>query len=383
MRKAFKFRLYPNRDQGRELGITLETHRRLWNACLSQRKAAYEEDKISLGYCHQSGWFTNQRIINPWFARLNFSSAQATMRRLDKAFQAFFRRLKAGERPGYPRFRTEGRFDSIEFPAYGDGIRLKEGKLRIQHVGQVKIKQHRATEGTIKTAVLKREADKWYVVFSCDLGEIKVAPSVNAPVGIDVGIESFFATSDGQHEPNPAYLKAELPAFRRVGRAISRKKKGGKNRRKAVRILRQLHARVKNLRQEHRHQVSLKLIRRYGLIAVEHLNIRGMLRNHRLSRAIADAAWGGFIATLKHKAEKAGVCMMEVNAYGTSQACSACGQAVEKALSQRWHFCDCGCSLHRDVNAARNILNLALARMEPVGANRGGASVAQEAVCFS
>ena len=124
MRRAYKFRLYPNRNQERELEIMLETHRRLYNACLGQRKSVYEKDKISVSYCEQSAWFKNQRAVNPWFAKLNFSSAQATMRRLDKAYAAFFRRLQGGEKPGYPRFKVAGRYDSIEFPAYGDGIRL-------------------------------------------------------------------------------------------------------------------------------------------------------------------------------------------------------------------------------------------------------------------
>ncbi len=136
MRRAYKFRLYPNRDQRRELASMLETHRRLYNACLWQRKAAFEDDGIRIGYSLQSGWYTNQRHINAWFAHVNFSSAQATMRRLDRAFCDFFRRMKAGMKPGYPRFKASGRFDSVEFPAYGDGIKLLTGgKLRVQHVG--------------------------------------------------------------------------------------------------------------------------------------------------------------------------------------------------------------------------------------------------------
>jgi hypothetical protein len=130
------------------------------------------------------------------------------MRRLDKAYAAFFRRLQGGEKPGYPRFKVAGRYDSMEFPAYGDGLRLQE-KLRIQHVGQVKVKQHRGMEGAIKTVTLKREADKWYAIFSCDLGDVSIASSANPPVGIDVGIESFLTTSEVEHEPNPAYLKAQ------------------------------------------------------------------------------------------------------------------------------------------------------------------------------
>ena len=371
MRKAFKFRLYPNGNQVRELEAMLETHRHLYNACLAQRKSAYDDDGVSVTYCQQSAWFKNQRFINKWFENLNFSSAQATMRRLDKAFAAFFRRVKSGQKPGYPRFKAQGWFESVEFPAYGDGIRLlSDGKLRVQHVGMIKIKLHRAIEGTVKTVSLKLEGDKWFAVFSCDLGEVNVEPSHNPAVGIDVGIESFLTTSDGQHMPNPRYLKSELPALRRAGRSVSRKKKGGQNRKKAVKKLRKLHAKIKNLRHDHRHKTALELCRRYGLIAVEGLNIKGMLGNRRLSRAIADAAWGGFLATLKHKAESAGVSVVEVSARGTSQECSGCGAIVSKKLSERMHRCPhCGLSLHRDVNAARVIFARALARTEPAGAN--------------
>ncbi len=370
MRRAYTFRLYPNRDQTRELAMMLETHRRLYNVCLWQREASFKEDGLRIDYGYQSGWFKNQRYVNAWFARLNFSSAQATMRRLDRSFRAFFRRLKVGKTPGYPRFKSSSRFSSITFPAYGDGIRLTaSGKLRVQHVGLVKVKQHRPLEGRIKTVTLKYEAEKWYAVFSCDLGASAVAPSSNPPVGLDVGLESFFTTSDGHHEPNPKYLKTALPALRRQARAVSRKRKGGRNRAKAVKGLRRLYARVRHVRTEHRHKVALELCRRYGLIAVERLNIAGMLRSRRFSRAIADAAWGGFLATLRYKAERAGVEVVEVDARGTSQVCSNCGQVVEKPLRQRVHSCECGCTLHRDVNAARNILGVALARTGPAGAN--------------
>jgi putative transposase len=371
MRKAFKYRLWTNANQERELGIMLETHRRLYNACLDQRKTVYETEKKSVKYTEQSAWFKAERTTNPYFARLNFSSAQATMRRLDKAYQNFFRRVKAGEKPGYPRFKARGRFESIEFPAYGDGIRLNGDRLRVQHVGVIRVKLHRPHEGVIKTATLKLEDNKWFLILSCDLGNVTVPKSSNPPVGIDVGIESFLVTSEGDHEPNPRFLKNELPALRRAGRAVSRKKKGGSNRCKAVKRLRRHHARVRNLRHEHHHKTALKLVRRYGLVAVEDLNVRGMVKNHCLARAISDAGWSSFRSILKSKAESAGVQVVEVDPAYTSQVCSSCGQLVQKALSERWHTCDCGCSLHRDVNAARNILARGQVRTEPVGANVG------------
>lgn len=384
MRKAFKFRLFTNANQERELGIMLESHRRLYNLCLEQRRDLYRQHKHSVKYSEQSSQFKDLRADNVYFARLNFSSAQATMRRLDKAFVAFFRRVKAGKKPGYPRFKAGDRFNNIEFPSYGDGIRLNGNRLRVQHVGVIRCKVHRAVEGVVKTASLKREGDKWFVVLSCDLGDVQIQPSTLPAIGIDVGIENFLTTSDGGVVDNPRFLKKELPALRRAQRAVSRKKKGGANRRKAVKVVRVLHAHVANQRREHHFKTAFNLVRCYGLIAVERLNIRGMLRSQWMSRAISDAGWASFIEVLTHKAASAGATVVAVNPRGTSQLCSECGIKVAKVLSVRRHNCPrCGLSLHRDENAARNILERGLlAWTGPVGAN-GESPVAQEAACFS
>jgi putative transposase len=352
----------------------LESHRRLYNACLDQRKTAWQTEQRSVKYTEQSAWFKQQREENPYFARLNFSSAQATMRRLDKAFANFFRRVQEwNQEPGYPRFKSRDRYGSIEYPAYGDGIRLNGDRLRVQHVGAIGVKLHRPYQGTAKTATLKREAGKWYLILSCDLGEVQAPRSPLPPAGIDAGLESFLTDSDGNQEPNPRYLKTVLPKLRRVSRSVSRKRKGSKNRRKAVRRLQRIHTRVRNLRREHHHQVVNRLVRRYGLIAVERLNVRGMLKNHRLSRSIADAGWSGFLATLRNKAESAGVRFVQVDPKGTSQEYSQCGCEVRKDLSLRWHRCSvCGLSLHRDHNSARNILARGLAWTKPVQVNVAG-----------
>ena len=390
MLRAYKYRLWTNSNQDRELGIMLETHRRLYNSCLDQRKTTYETEKRSIKYAEQSAWYKEQRQTNSFFARLNFSSAQATMRRLDKAFTAFFRRLKTGMKPGYPRFKGADRFSSIEFPTHGDGIRLTGNRLRIQHVGIIKVCLHRSLpddDAQIRTLTVTRECNHWYLEVCFKLPDQQPASSSLPAVGLDVGIEHFLTTSDGEHIPNPGYLKSALPELHRTQRSLSRKKKGGKNRAKAKIKVRKLHAKVKNLRNEHRHKTSLNLIRRYGCIAVEDLNVKGMLGNRRLSRAISDVAWSAFITTLIHKAESAGATVVQVPPQGTSQECSCCGQTVPKKLSERWHNCPhCGLSLQRDVNAARNILMRAFTSPGSgewdVTVLKQGA-VSQEAVCFS
>ena len=337
MRRAFKYRLDPNASQESDLETMRETHRRLYNACLDERKTVYEAEKRTVIYTDQSATFTKARKTNPFYANINFSSAQATLRRLDKAYKAFFRRAKAKKgKVGFPRFKGRDRFDSVAFPSYGDGIRLNGTRLRVQAVRkEIKVILHREVEGTIKTVTLKREADKWYVVFSCGLPDVPILPTDKPPVGIDVGLESFLTTSEGKKEPNPRYLKDALPELRRKARAVSRKKLRSKNRRKAVKRLRKIHSWVRNLWKEHHHQVALKLVRRFGFVAAERLDIEEMLGNGRYARSISDAGWDGFLLTLRCKAESAGIEYVGVDARGTSQCCSRCGAVVPKLQPMR------------------------------------------------
>jgi putative transposase len=380
LKRAFKFLLYPNDYQAGRFEFTLDLHRRLYNDALGWRKASWERDHKGVCYGDQSAELKELRAKSPQFAELNFSSCQATLRRLDKSFKAFFRRVKRGEKPGYPRFKGQGYFKSVEFPAYGDGVKLVDGKLRIQAVGLVKVKMHREIKGEIKTVRIKSEGGRWYGIFSCDLGDVEVKPSNKPPAGVDVGLEHFLTTSDGDYIKNPRFLKTELPRLRRQQRSVSRKRKGGRNRRKEIERLARTHARIANLRGEHHHKVALKLVRRYGLVAVEDLNILGMSKNHRLARAIQDVAWGRFLSTLEHKAESAGARFVRVNAKNTSQECSGCGRIVRKELSERWHKCPyCGLSLQRDHNSALVILSRALktpARTGPVSANASALKLA-------
>ena len=388
MLRTHKYRLWTNHNQERELRSMLEAHRRLYNACLAQRKMEYETKKRSIKYGEQSSWYKSQRTVNPFFARLNFSSAQATMRRLDKAFTAFFRRIKAGEDPGYPRFKPAGRFVSIVFPAHGDGIKLTGNRLRIQHVGTVKVCLHRPLPdgAQIKTLTVSSKANKWYLEVCFDVFNEERKQSALPPVGLTIGIEHFLTTSDGEHLANPDYLKCALPILRRSQRSLSRKRKGGQNRAKAKIKVLKLHARVSNLRSDHRHKTSLDLIRRYGTIAVESLNAKGMLRSLRLSQAISDVAWSAFITTLTHKAESAGATVVQVAPQDTNHDCSRCGSVQKQHAEQLLDCPHCGLSLHRDVNAARNILARAFAspgsgEWDITGLIQG--PVSQEAVCIS
>ncbi len=381
MRKAFKYRLYPTRQQERALESMLDTHRHLYNRALGERKTAYETEKRTVKYAEQSAQLKAERLTNPFLAVTNFSSCQATLRRLDKAFQAFFRRVKSGavgvgdaQRPGYPRFKGYNRFDSVEFPAHGDGCRFDEGtrKVYFQHVGHVKVKLHRATEGVIKTVSFKREADGWHVVLSCDLGSVAVAPSVNPAVGIDLGLKAFLVTDTGEAVQPPKFYRAAQAKLRRSQRAVSRAVKGSKRRRKVVDRLRSVHQHVTNQRRDFHHKTAHQLVNRFGLIACEDLNIRGIARS-RLAKSTHDVAWGAFLNILESKAVEAGVQVIRVPPHNTTQMCSRCGclPEVPKMLKDRVHDCvHCGYRTDRDQNAAQNILAIGVAYANRLGLSR-------------
>ena len=223
-------------------------------------------------------------------------------------------------------------------------------------MGSVRLHLSRPVEGTIKTCTIKREVDGWFVIFAVEENQCSYCPKTGASVGVDVGLENFATLSTGEAIANPQYLRQAERQLKTAQRTVSRRKKGSNRRRKAVRVLAMRHLKVKRQRSDFHHKTSLELVRRFDGIAVEELNIRGMVKNHHLAKSISDASWGTFIQTLESKAENAGRRVWKVPAKNTSQDCSGCGVRVEKSLSQREHICpSCGLSLHRDHNAAINI----------------------------
>jgi putative transposase len=369
-----------NETQSDKLDNLLHLARQLYNAALQQRRDAWKYQHKSLNYYDQANQLKEVRNEIPEFAQLNFSATQDILRRLDKSFKAFFCRVKSGEVAGFPRFKGRDRFGSITFPTYGDGIKIKGSRLYVQNIGLLKIKMHRVLEGEINTVTIKRECGKWYVVFSNTV-EIKSLPVSHRTVGIDVGLESFAVTSDGEYIENPRYLREAESVLRVAQRSVSRKKKGGSNRRKAVRLLAKKHLRVKRQRADFAHKIADNLVKNYGRIAVEDLRIKNMVRNHHLARSISDAGWGQFVSILSYKAEYAGREFVQVNPNGTSQICSGCGATVKKSLSTRVHNCPaCGLSLNRDFNAALNIKRLGLSLWDSTCDS--GQCVSQEAVAL-
>ncbi len=381
-RRTFKYRLYPTRQQAAALDYQLNEARSLYNAALQERREAWRMCRMSRNYYDQANQLKEIRDAGN-LGLANYSACQDVLRRVDKTFQAFFRRIKGGEKVGYPRFKSRDRYDSFTFPAWGDGCHLTEaGRVKVQGVGSVKIKIHRLLAGEIKTLTLKREAGKWYACFSTLIDAPVIIPQPGV-VGIDVGLTTFAALSTGELVANPRNLKTGLGRLRRCQRKVARRKKGGNGRRKAVQLLQKAHTHVRNQRSDFQHKLSRRLVNSYGLITVEDLNIKGLSRG-MLARSVNDAGWGMFLAKLAYKVEETGGELVKVNPNGTSQVCSQCGclPDVPKTLADRVHLCP-SCALLHDRNATteRNLLRLGLTLA--TGTCGIAPSVVEEAVYFS
>lgn len=354
--KTFRYKLYPTRKQSELLNSYLEEACRLYNAALQERRDAWRLCKESISYCAQVRQLKEIRASGD-IGLPNFSAANQVLRRLDTAFRSFFLRSK-NRVVGFPRFKPINKFKSITFPIYGNGCKVIESKLRLQGVGLIKIKLHRLIDGKIKTVTVKREAGLWYVCFATECAPRPLPESFEA-VGVDVGLTHFATLSDGTQIPNSRYYCNAQRKLRVSQRRASRRKSGSRRRRKAIQTLQRTHQYIRDQRHDFQHKVSCYLVKRFGLIAVEALNIEG-LANGLLAKSVRDAGWGSFLDKLAYKAENAGREFFRVNPNGTTQNCSGCGSLVVKALWERTHSCSCGLLLDRDHNAAINILRLGL-----------------------
>src|SRR5215470_9756401 len=358
MLKTFKYRLYPNQAQTDALTVQLSEACRLYNAALQERIEAYAAHRKSINYYDQAAQLTEIRKAGD-LGLPNCHCAQEVLKRLEKAFKAFFRRLQRGQKPGFPRFKSRRRYDSITFPSHGDGNKLlSSGHLFVQGVGNIKVKLHRPVFGKIKTVTVRRQSEHWYVCFSVETAAHPL-PKSDKAVGIDVGLSSFATLSDGTEMESPRLYQQAQKKLRRAQRCVARRKKGSNRRREAVVLLRKIHQHIFNQRLDHQHKLARMLVNQYGLIAIEDLNVRG-LAGGMLSKQVLDASWSSFIAKLTYKAEDAGRQLVKVDPRGTSQRCP-CGAKVPKKLSDREHACTkCGLITTRDHASAAEILRLGL-----------------------
>ena len=365
IRKTYQYKLKPTPQQERTLERTLMLCRHVYNAAIGERREAWRMRNVSITYYQQQAELPGVKEAMPDYADVNAQVLQDVVLRVDHAFQAFFRRIKNGETPGYPRFRGRDRYNSFTYPQVGDhgGARLDNGFLIPSKIGRIAVRWSRPIVGTPKTATLSKEADGWYVCISCADVPIQPLPCTGRETGIDLGIEAFATLSDGTRIFHPGWYRQAERALKAAQRRVSRRKKGSARRRKAVTLLAKAHQRVRRQRQDFHHKTALALVRENDVIYHEELQVRNMVRNHHLAKSITDAGWSAFLTILSFKAGCAGRSVVAVNPAFTSQRCSGCSVMVQKGLSVRWHACpDCGTSLHRDHNAAKNIERLGQSR---------------------
>jgi len=363
MRKTFKYRLYPTSAQRTALEKQLDCCRWVYNKALETRRDTWQNEGKGLSCYDTVKMLPEWKEAEPWLKQGHAQAMQEALQRLDLAFQAFFRRVKNGENPGYPRFRGHDRYDSFTYPQEKGNWRfLDNGRVRLSKIGHVKIKLHRPIVGTAKTLTIRRDSlGNWYACFSCEFTP-EPLPPVPAVVGVDMGLESFATLYTGEKIENPRFFRHDEKALAKAQRRLSKAAKGTPEYRKHKRVVRYIHERIANRRRDFAHKLSRQLVNGYQFIAFENLNITGMLGNHCLAKSIADASWNQLITFTQGKAEWAARMVVTVDPRNTSKMCSGCGALVDKDLSVRVHSCPhCGLELDRDHNAALNILGRGLA----------------------
>jgi putative transposase len=352
--KAFKYRLDPSQAVATRLGETLDVCRELYNAGLQERRDAYRATGKAVSFASQSRQLPEIKAVREDVASVHSQVLQDVLWRVDATFRRFFDGRVAGRAVGYPRFKGTFRYHSFTFPQ--SGFALDGDRLTLSKIGSTRLWLSRPLEGTIKTLTIKREVDEWYAIFTCEVGDPAPLPATGRVVGIDVNVENFLTTSEGERVENPRFFREAEPALRRAQRQLARKRKGSKRRHRARERVAKLHRRIKRQRLDFAHKLSTRLVAECDVIFFESLMIANMVRNHHLAKSISDVAWGLFLSLLSAKAASAGRLALNVDPRGTTQQCSGCGETVPKGLSVRSHSCrHCGLELDRDENSALNI----------------------------
>ena len=376
MIKTYQYRIYPTFRQSKILLTWLETLRNLYNQGLSWRKEVYNKTGDTVNWVTQANALPELKQASPFWSSVHSDVLQDTLRRLDKAYQAFFRRVKAGEAPGFPRFKGAGRYRSMTFSHLSKNlirnIRKRIARIVVPKIGHVTIRYHRPLpDGKIKHLTIQRKASGWYANIAVEIPDV-LEVEVKTTIGIDVGIESFLTTSDGDKVHNPQYFRKSEKQLTKAQRVLSRREKGSVRYGKQRLHIAKAHEHIVNQRRDFHYKTAHWLFAQCEEVAVEELKISNMVKNHHLAKSISDAAWGNFRLILQSKAANAGKQLTKVDPKYTSQKCSRCDSIVPKSLSVRVHDCpDCGLVLDRDHNAAINIKKAAVAL-------RGGASVVND-----
>ncbi len=363
-----KFRLYPFRSQERELLRQFEELRFLWNYALERRQEAWRKEKRSLSYVGQCRDLTRWRGFDKdGIGRVNAQVAQETLARLHDAFRHFYRRAKAGGRPGYPRFKRE--VCSLSYPQAYESVGFVDGRnstrrLHLSMVGDIPIEVHRMPpEGRVKTCTVEREGDRWFAVLTYEGPDPAPPPATPpvSPVGVDLGLSHLAALSTGEVFEPPKFLRWAEKRIQRAQRIVSRRKKGSHNREKAKVRLGRCHAKVRDQRRDFAHKLTTGWAKSHDLIAFEDMDLRSHMEG-AFPKSTVDAGWGMLRQMSQYKAARRSGRYVEVPTKNTTQSCSACGRLHDPPLTlkHRTYECPCGLVMDRDLNASRNVLARAL-----------------------
>jgi putative transposase len=356
LRTTFKEKLRPTPAQERALDEVLWRRRTLHNIALEQRSAAWQRRHISVSRFQQEAEVQDIHAECPEYAAIHSHVPQEALARLDKTYQAFFRRLQQGEKAGFPRFKGRNRFHSFTFKEYGNGATLDNDFLMLSTMGRIAVHWSRPIVGTSKTFTLSKEADGWYVAISCADAHALLLSPTRQQTGNDLGIEAFATLADGSRILTPSCSRTAEAYLATCQRRVARRKKGNPRWRKAVALFAKAHQQARRQRTDFHHKTALALVRAKDMISHEDVQTANLLKHHHLAKRIQDAGWAAFLSILSVTAACAGRSVVAVAPTFTSQRCSGCGGLVQNGLSVRRHSCpECGTSLHRDHNAAKNM----------------------------